>query len=257
MSTSQQVQMQLKNIRLAYDAVQQLRARWEALQTVEQARAEYEVLVAEEERRLADLQKHKSELEIQKRRLTTRTREQEFIDPPSIPKRRGPIKQSISIPANSPVPTQVAARLQLKKLVNRWAYAWGMTASVQGQINRIADDLERPLGEALALLDWSVFADATRLRETPEAHLARLTEWEEALIVYRDRLAGEIDTQEIRFRRWLPIWECWRIRESSTEGKARWDTFIAETHRAKQAELERVQQHIDQLKAEVNRLLLR
>ncbi|MCP4589480.1 MAG: hypothetical protein GY842_01920 [bacterium] len=145
-------------------------------------------------------------------------------------------------------------RRQLKKLVNRWAGPWGLEASVLGRINRIADDADRPLGEALVLLDWSVFEDGTRARESEEAHLKRLVEWGEALTEFRDHLAGEIDILETRFRHWLSIWERWRSRRQSPEHERQWDTFIAETRRTKRDEMDRAQGEIARLKSEVAEL---
>ncbi len=145
-------------------------------------------------------------------------------------------------------------RRQLKKLANRWAEPWGLEASVLGRINRIADDADRPLGEALVLLDWSVFEDRTQARESEEAHLRRLVEWGEALAEFRDHLAGEIDILETRFRHWLSIWERWRSRLWSPEQESQWETFIAETRLTKRDEIGRAQSEITQLTREVGEL---
>jgi hypothetical protein len=254
MTISQDIQTRLDEIRPIYDAIQQMRAEWQALQGVEQANAEYASLVAEEDKILETLEQRKQGLEAEKRKLTLlRETVQERLRPrPSPAPRQFPIRppQSHSLALHTNREVGLAARSQLKKMVNRWAYSWQLKPAIQSQINRIADDLDRPLGEALVLLDWSVYEDRKRTRENEAAHLARLIEWDQALVEYRDQLAGEIDTLKTRFRRVLSIWELWRARESA-EGQRRWDIHITEARQAKQTEIARLKADITRLETEL------
>src|SRR5581483_4380275 len=146
--------------------------------------AEYESLTelpAEEEGKLEELRRRKQSLEEVRCKLQRIPDQDNFIIPQ-------PIRPARQTPLRHPAPEQkseqqsdtvnkldkVAERDQLIKFVNRWKYSWRLDSTVLGKINRIASDSDRPLGEALILLDWSVFADRTRTQESLEMHLLRL-----------------------------------------------------------------------------------
>jgi hypothetical protein len=138
----------------------------------------------------------------------------------------------------------------LKKLVNRWQHAWGLAAALVGQVNRIADDADRPLGQALLLLPWGAY-EARVPGETAEAQRARLTEWRDALCEYHGRLAAEIDICETRFHRYLGIWELWLQRHQGAEGQARWAAFLAGKRRANAGEIARLENEVAALAAQL------
>jgi hypothetical protein len=137
------------------------------------------------------------------------------------------------------------ARRSLRTTVNRFRYVWKLAPALLGRINAIADDADRPLGEALALLPWEAFLAAPS--EPDAAHAARLGEWAEALEEYRDRLSGEVEALEAQSQGWAGIWQLWRQREGA--GAARWETFLAERRRALREEAERLRHAADALEA--------
>src|SRR5207245_2635765 len=111
------------------------------------------------------------------------------------------------------------------------------------------DNVERPIGEAIALLGWNIFENRMYAWESSQAHLERLIQWHTALREYQAWLVADIHTQEARFPGWLPVWEIWRQREQP-QGHERWQTFIAQSRHAKQAEIERMEQEINELAQE-------
>jgi hypothetical protein len=240
-------------LRVLYDEIQTLRADWVGLQTVERARAEYEDEFAKEERRLSELQRTREKLEQEKRRRAMPdvvVRDPTPIRVPTLVGRSRPAKAASQPGPESPqrLPSPEARR-RLKRLVNRWAYPWNVDSVVLAQINRIADDADRPLGEAVALLDWSVFEDRTTPGESLEAHERRLAEWRDALAEYRERLEGDIASLRTRFRTSLGIWQRWRAQEHENDGREAWRTFIAETRRAKLGDITRLEGEVAALQA--------
>jgi hypothetical protein len=229
---------------------------------VDQARAEYEALAAKETAELAEKERKKQELDAEWRRrtLVVETLGRDLVSPGSFrpgqagrrPGGRQEVSRrpDVSPSASSGRETILATRRGLKKLVNRWAFTWNLKDDVLGQINRIADDTDRPLGEALVLLDWSLFEGRVYPHESDQAHLDRLTHWSEALAEYRDQLAGDIDTLETRYRRWLGIWEQFKAR-TSPDGQARWEAFIAETRQATQRRIDQLNQEIADREAQL------
>jgi hypothetical protein len=254
MTILQDIQARLNEGRPIYDAIQQMHAEWLELQSVDQANTEYARLMNEEDKALEFLTQRKQSLEADKRKLTL---PYETIQERPVPR---PVSGHDRSPSHlpkfrslAPRPNReaiLATRSQLKKMVNRWAYSWRLEPAVQSQINCIADDPNRPLGEALILLDWSVYENRALTHENETSHLARLIEWGQALLEYRDQLAAEIDTLKTRFRRVLPIWELWRKRET-VEGRQAWEGHIAEARRIKQGEIARLKDRIADLETEL------
>ena len=250
MSTSEAVKTRLDEIHAVYLEIEKLKQRLTDLQTVEQARAEYEKLVATEESKLTNLEQQKRKLEDDLRSLTVR--KQPLGRPRSVPKPTNlPPPKIPSSHEKSDEPTKkkpgTEAREKLKRLLNRY-YRFQLDASVLGQINRIAEDVERPLGEALALLDWSIFEDYA----SDASHLEQLNQWGDELQEYRQYLSGEVDMLELRFRDYLGgIWERWRTRDQSPENLLAWQTFITETQLAKQAEAAKLEEDIRQIKEKI------
>ena len=263
MNIAEEIQARLNELRAVYADVLQQRARWEALQTVELVSAEYTMLLAQDVGEREDLDQRKKDLQEEKRRLSLASEPE--AEPTAFPIRsvwmeyRSPQDHTPQLQASLPPrgranrAEEEEARLRFKKLVNRWAYSWRMDTTVLGQVNRIVD-AEGPLGEALSLLNWSVFAGCTHPRESEEAHLARLEEWGAAVMEYSDRLASDIGIKETRFQRWLHIWELWQRRGESHHGQATWLTFIAESRRAIQDQIAQLKDEIHHLEEEIARL---
>jgi hypothetical protein len=126
----------------------------------------------------------------------------------------------------------LAGRRLLQKRVIRYASRWNLDPADVEKINSIADDLDRPLGEALALLDWSLYSSPWLTSETAEAHLERLQEWDTELTIYRDRLQTEIDIERATHSSALPIWERWLERDKGPEGCKAWEDFIKDSRQA-------------------------
>jgi len=240
------IQARLEKIHLVYSEIRQMRARCDDLQTVETARADYESLIAKESTELDGLKKRRAELETKLRRqeMTKSSYGSGFKPWETGSRSRGPIPPPL--PPSPPPPDEeaiLAIRRRFKKFFNRYAHSLHLSAGVLGTINRIAEDVDRPLGEALALLEWHVFQVRTR-RESNENYWKRLAEWGEALTDYHGWLTGEIDTLETRFRCSMNIWELWRERDLGEKGKAQWETFIDETRRALREEIARLKEEI-------------
>jgi hypothetical protein len=254
----------LAEIRPVYDEIGRLRVHWEELQTVERATAEYSKLLAGELRALAELQRRKQQLDAYRDqfRLLDDADDDDLPFPtagPPVaqhPARRGLVLRERPTGHERARPDQagLAQRRRLKQLVNRWAPSWGMDRDVLAEINRITEDSDRLLGEAIALLDWRVFEDPGLTRGAQDAHLSRLGVWAERLAEYRDQLVTEIDDLELRYQAMRPMWRIWRARAASEEGRRRWERLIDEARRSQQTEIRRLDADVAALDLEIQGL---
>jgi hypothetical protein len=264
MNQSPSVPSQSAEVRPVYDKVRILRAQWTELQSIPQAQAAYETALAAERDELAALQQRRDDLEDAQRRLEP----SRYVPPvspqpgPAGPRRPewGPLREQVFVPAELPwgQSQPVVARIRLKKLINRWRFVWGLDPGVQAQINQIADSPDRPVGEALSLLPWSVFDNSAHPGESSEDHLQRLIQWGEALREYGDRLQEEIERLKLHYHRWLGIWEQWReCGWNTTEGatpaqRERWDAFLEAGRQDLHRKLGQVQREITRLHDVIN-----
>lgn len=239
MTTDEQIEACLQKVRGLLDGIGRLHSELHALQTIEAAQAEYASLLNDSTSVLSALERHKALLEEQLRAMEADGAMDD--EGPPLAMAAGAVRQpsdwrpkSRNVPRRPAAPDHEAAmecRRRLKKLVNRWAYAWRLTGEVVGELNQIADDADRPLGEALVLLDWRIYAERVGPHESGDLHLERLREWQQALEEFRERLASQFDMLETRFRGWRGIGELWSQRERSQEDRVRWTNFIAEQRR--------------------------
>jgi hypothetical protein len=237
----------LADSRATYDELARLQTRVAALRTVDDARLAYDALLDEEMRAIADLRRDRDALlvEQRRRRLTLAHSDVVIAAPPPRVERRpqAAVRSDVGSAPEQPVRPQTTDRRKLKKLVSRWQFTWSLDQAVVAQVNSIADDADRPLGEALALLEW-------RLYETPIPgessgdHIARVGEWRDVLAAYAQHLRADIDTAETRYRNVLAIWERWSNARASDDGRLEWDRFIEATRAQKRNER-------DNLRAEV------
>lgn len=237
MSSADDLAAQLLKTRALYDAILPRRQRWDDLQIAPQAKADYDALIAAETSALAALQKEL--LALQKRDNTKQLPnprpdktdwgiEVPVIKPP-VTDPNPPVNLStkpFDQPAAAALDTRELRR-QFQNLANRWAFVWQLGENQQ-KINRIASDLERPLGEAIILLRWEVFEQPIGSESQP-AQLQRISAWHAALAEYQPQLEGEIETLETKYRRDLGVWERWLDRQTGAEGQASWEQFIAGT----------------------------
>jgi hypothetical protein len=229
----------LDEARLVYDELARLQARAVALKTVDDARIAYDALLNGETRAIADLKRDRDALLDEQRRRRVRTAQIEAAAPPpprvaGRPVTSGPAPNDAA--PERPPRLQGADRRTLKKLVSRWQFAWSLAPEVVAQVNSIADDAGRPLGEALALLEWRLY-ESRIPGESPESHVARVHEWRDVLTAYLDHLRAEIATTETRYRNVLAIWERWSNAQAGEEGRKEWDRFIAATRTQKANEI--------------------
>jgi hypothetical protein len=251
MPTAPKVRQLLDDVQPVHEAARELRRRWEELLTVEQADRAYQELVAEATKQRDDLRRRRDELERAWRRHTAP--EEPDAELASWEPAWGAELwrwQPSPQPAPPPEPQPVAgsqARRRLGRLVMRFRDAWRLEAVVLGLVNQIVAEEHRPLGEALALLPWTAFAEPGG--DGPADHRARLAEWRQALVEYRDWLGPEVNRLETQTRGSLGIWELWRDRERDAEGKERWESFITETRRVCGEEAERLRQEVRDLEA--------
>lgn len=266
MTTAQQIQDRLDEIRTTLKDIDTMKKHLQELQGVDRARAEYESHIVDLTTELKDLEKKIGELSkhmlsdpiIQPVVISPHIRPT-VIHPPSwTGKSRQKIAHSQRLPNRET--DRGALRRELKKLVGRRYYDWGLGIDKLKQINCIADDVKRPLGEALVLLDWKLFEGLVHPGESGQKHLERLVQWGEALTEYRDKLAGEIDTQETRWSRLMGIWKQWRplnearqalskAQQSLDKAKSDWEAFIDKTRKTKQDEIAKLEQKIVDLEA--------
>lgn len=229
----------LEETRVVYDELAHLQARAQALRTVDDARIAYDALLDHETREIADLRRERDALLDEQRRRFVRSAQVEPTAPPP-PRAAARPAAGTAVP-NDPAPErpprlQTADRRTLKKLVSRWQFAWSLTPEVVAQVNSIADDASRPLGEALSLLEWRLY-ESSIPGETPERHVARIQEWRDVLASYVDHLRADIATTETRYRNVLAIWERWSSAQASDDGRAEWEEFIAATREQKAREI--------------------
>ena len=253
------IQAWLEEICPVYREIQVFKKHLEEIQTVELARTEYEKCTGEEETKLRSLKEEKLKLQMEQRILTTdmpvakpninllKRNKNDFTKKMT----EKEIKVSIKRDETTKKKLRAEARNKFKRFLSR-NYQYKLEPGVLGQINCIADDVDRPLGEALALLDWSIFEDyAARTDANDTSGLEQLNELGKELQEYRKQLSGKVDMLELSFRDWFGIWEKWRSREESPEQSQVWETFIAETQRAMQDEAVKLQDEILQLEEKI------
>jgi hypothetical protein len=243
------INVKLAEFRSVYDEVGNLRRELAKLQQAELAQAEYLQQTSRLDEEIRLLTRKQKEIETPQQKAQMEDVGVKPFRPSS--KTYGSHPNSFA-PKQTPPPNPVRqqpiprARIELKKLIMRWGYVWQLTGATRGHINRIADDPSRPLGEALALLDWKSFQNRVGSQETDEAHLARITSWGNALVEYRERLLDEIDMLKTRYRLVMPILDAWIARDTDSGCKG-WDRQIAETNSAKEREVERLRSEIARL----------
>ncbi len=258
MTLEADIAVRIQELRPIHEEVRKLHEEWLSLKTLDEAQADIAYATLEEDQMLEQLRGRKAELESEKNRLSL-IRDVimpggpallDRVIPPYTPPRWRP-HGFIPTPRQEPSrEAELTLRRAVQKMVNRWAYTWRLKPGTASQINSIANDPARPLGEALALLDWEIFEDRTRTRETETEHMARLVAWGQTLVEYRDYLAIQNESKKIQYGAVLADWELWKRRQTET-GAQEWETEMAERRRAKRAEIERLRSDIGGLEREV------
>ena len=249
MTPQDQIDARLADSLPVYEEIGELLVQLERLQEAEVAQDEYIRQTSKLEEEIRTLTEKQRQLEAPKQKVqmadvAVRTF-RPVIRPAGTDRNRFPSKDVARPTIETQQPLQTV-RTDLKKLVGRWGRYWKLTVETQGRINRIADDPARPLGEALALLEWTTFKNRIGSTEDDEAHLTRIASWGAALVEYRDRLLGEIDMLKTKYRLVLPILEIW-LKRTTDGGQEVWDRQIAETNSAKEKEVERLKLEIARL----------
>lgn len=247
------------------EEIEARRQRLEELATVKEAEEAYAQRLAEAEPGLAGAQGRLRAMTMEKERLERQLRRQRPSGPPILPREVHAFSGAIRPPMQGrgqPVGTAPPAGRRaasdagqrFKELANRWYAYWGMPRKVLSQINRIADDPTSVPGEALMMLEDSYFQGPVLPDETEEEQLERLGEWRDMLVQYRDQLAGEIDTQEIRYQNVMGIWEKWRTRKEDDA----WEAFVTQTIQDRREEIEEkiadLEREITNLRAQLQAL---
>lgn len=254
MSLQEEINNRLDEYSAVYQEIASRLTELRVLQQADRAQAEYTQNTNRLDEEIRRLNAQKKELEIPRERdRLSGAGARRFQIQPKVPPTLGlpdpASTRNVARPRIKSDRSTQEARTELKMLVGRWGKAWKLTVDLQGQINRIADDLDRPLGEALALLEWTTFANRIGTSETEEAHLERLINWGTALVDYRERLRGEIDMLKTRYRFVMPILEAWSTRDTES-GRKSWEQQISATNIAKEKEIERLRLEIAQLTAQ-------
>jgi hypothetical protein len=243
--------LHLATARAVFDELIALKARLADVRTAEDARLAYEAALDGETRALAALRRERDALALEQRKRRPTPRPETAPPPPPANRRPTGAPQPETALPERPVRPQTADRRRLKKLVSRWQFVWSLDAKVIAQVNSIADDAERPLGEALALLDWRWYETPLPTESTDE-HAGRLSEWSGVLASYADHVRSEIDTVETRYRSVLAIWDRWRNARASDAGLADWNLFIDKSRRQKERDIAATRQEIAAMRAVVD-----
>ena len=241
--------------RAIYQDVDALNKRWLDLKTADDARLAYKAALAAEDKELESLERDKAALETERRRrrLIGKTDERRPPPPPPALARanRAPASARTEAPAaDRPAPPPTADRRRLKKTLNRFQFTWEINPAVVAQINSIADNAERPIGEALALLDPHVF-EFSIPGESDIDRVARLGEWKGALEGYADHLRAEIQKLENQYASVLGIWDLWRKARVDAAGQENWNQFIAKTRAERQTRIAVVSDAVQGLREEL------
>ena len=249
MTPQDQIGARLADFFTVYEEIHRLLAELSTLQEAELAQAEYIRQTSKLDDEIRTLTEKQKQLEAPKQKMQIADADvrpfRSFARPPATVRDRFPPKETPRPTLEIQQPLQ-SARTDLKKIVGRWGRYWKLTIETQGRINRIADDPARPLGEALALLEWTTYKNRIGSTEDDEAHLSRIVTWGAALVEYRERLLGEIDMLKTKYRLVLPILEIW-LKRTSDGGQESWDQQISETNNAKEKEVERLKLEIARL----------
>jgi hypothetical protein len=223
-------------LRAVYDAVHELEARCAGLRAIDQARDEYAALVADDQRAADQARADLLRLEAEEAAANAKPvadRDEWAAIPhqqrPDTPANAGPA------PAPPPPPPPPPDRKAFRKQVNRFRSVWGLDAALLGRVNRIADGVDRPLGEALALLPWVAFEPGPG--ETADEHAARLRTWAAALAEYREFLEDEARALDGRTAGWRGIWEAWEAK-ATPDGQGKWTALVDGKRDALRAEAE-------------------
>lgn len=240
-SLALEIDTRLAEIFPLYSRIEQLQAELSGVQQAEVAQRAWELFLLEPRRALERLRREYEELRREHNQL------EEQMNPVSIPVIDRPDMSIVSSPVQfaraetsiGQVPfastVDVVPRLDRRafgNLVRRFAGRWMLkkTGAVS-LINRIIQDDESLLGEALVLLDWSVYRERLLTEQDDIAHLERLNTWEEELSAYHSHLEGLLAMERTRSKDVLPIWHQWLERDTPA-GKAAWEQFLADSYQA-------------------------
>jgi hypothetical protein len=245
----------IASTRAIYQEVDALNKRWLDLKAADDARLAYKAALAAEDKELEALERDKTALDTERRRrrIVGKTDERRPPPPPSALTRvnRAPTSaRTETSAAERPAPPPTADRRRLKKTLNRFQFTWEINPAVVAQINSIADNAERPIGEALALLDPRVF-ELSIPGESDIDRVARLGEWKGALDGYADHLRAEIQKLENQYASVLGIWDLWRKARVDAVGQDNWNQFIDKTRAEKRHRIDVMSATVRDLREEL------
>jgi hypothetical protein len=252
------------SVRSFYEQARSLREELLELQTVDQARAAFKDALGGEELRLETLKQRVAALEREKRLQLERLEHAPFENPEfddeddyeyeardtdALPEEKGraAVKEE---PANAARLTQ--ARKRFQRLVNRFHHFLRVSDANRAQINQIVEDPQRPLGEALVLLEWDTFENRIGPlgAESDEKYLERLDDWGESLREYIRKAQGDVRAVEVRYGEFVMlIWRAWRA-EAAGE-RAEWERVIDNIRNAFAHQAAELEKQIDTLEAEI------
>ena len=232
----------LGSTRTIYDELRVMRDRATLLRTVEEARATYQSLLAAEDRDVEALQRQCDAIALQQRLGPTARETTAPMVWPARPAVRAPENDSPPTPELPRSHLPSTDRRRIKGLVSRYQHHWQLDQATVAQVNTIVDS-DRPLGEALSLLDWRVFEQAAPGESTSD-HALRVGTWHDALVEYREWMEAEISTTETRYKAVLGIWERWRAGQRDADGARQWDEFIEASRAARRDKIQRLRDEI-------------
>lgn len=119
------------------------------------------------------------------------------------------------------------ARSSLRRLMSGGLeWEWRLTIELQSHINRVINEKERLLGEALIMFEWSYYENRVGRHETDVEYLERLRQWGESLFEYNEQLERELRNLRNYYRDYLKYLDDWLKQGKDEAGAQVWQSNI-------------------------------
>lgn len=239
------VQAKLDSLKYIYDDVHAKQTELSAIREARDAGRARDQALAADMKQVEDAQARLRNLESAIR--TEINRRKQVIAPPvpvdvivkpTIVRSRNPAPTARSEAdrgaAPLPQPPAQEDRVQLKGMIGRFVrYRLDqLNPDILPEFNRLLNQSDCPVGQALAMLDWSIaYAQPLHDRETDDEWVVRLDRWGILLQEYLEGLFSDLEIQSREFNDMLPLLEYWRKRATDPQV---WERIITDSRLALQ-----------------------